>query len=122
MGTEQEQRLTLQELSLPVRLTIAAFLFSVGLGYIAAMVQLKMQLASAGKFPPTSEDVINAYHGNHQKSQFQRLLEASDSQPFNGQGSMRAAFTRTRSGGWAKACKAKGEEMSLEKNDPKVDQ
>lgn len=111
MGISTEDRTTLRELSLPVRLTIAAFLFSVGLGYVAAMVQLKMQLASPGEFPPTKDDVVHAYHG-WQHSQFERLLEQPDTRPFNGQGSMRAAFTKKRSGGWSKAVKEKGKELA----------
>jgi hypothetical protein len=110
MGTNDE-RTTLRDLSLPVRLTIAAFLFSVGLGYLAAMVQLKMQLAAAGEFPPSAKSVVDAYHGHVATTQFERLLEAPDTRPFNGQGSMRAAFTKKRSGGWPKAVKSKGKEL-----------
>jgi hypothetical protein len=111
MGIQNDERTTLRDLSLPVRLTIAAFLFSVGLGYLAAMVQLKIQLASAGEFPPTDKDVIGAYSGHVAQSQFERLIEAPDTRPFNGQGSMRAAFTKKRSGGWPKAVKNKGKEL-----------
>ena len=111
MAIVNDERMTLRDLSLPVRLTITAFLFSVGLGYLAAMVQLKVQLASAGNFPPTREDVVGAYHGHVAHSQFERLLEEPDSRAFNGQGSMRAAFTKKRSGGWAKAVKSKGKEL-----------
>jgi hypothetical protein len=111
MGIFNDERITLRDLSLPVRLTIAAFLFSVGLGYLAAMVQLKVQLASAGEFPPTGNDVVKAYHGHVAASQFERLIEEPDTRPFNGQGSMRAAFTKKRSGGWPKAVKNKGKEL-----------
>ncbi len=114
---ENTERLTLRDLSLPMRLVVAAFLVSVGLGYIAALVQLKVQLASPGEIKPTSSDVISAYHGKSQISQLQRLLEADESQPFNGQGSMRTAFTR-RSGGLKRAIKEKAKELA-EKNDGK---
>jgi hypothetical protein len=104
---------SLRQLPLPVRLVLAAFLLSVGLGYLAALAQLKMQIAQAGAIAPTAEDAVGAYHGT-EMSQLVRLLEADETRPFNGQGSMRSAFTRKRSAGWDTAVRKKGKELQKE--------
>src|SRR5262245_4235235 len=85
----------LRDLPLPCRLVIAVFLCSVGLGYASALINLHFQEATAGEPLPTADDVITVYHGTRPKSlsQIERLLTASDTKPFNGQGSMRGAFT-----------------------------
>jgi hypothetical protein len=97
-------RFTLRTLGLPTRLTLAVFLVSVGVGYFSALVQLHFQHAGPGKLLPEPEDAVHVFHGKANMSQMERLLVASEHQPFNGQGSMRAAFTK-RSGGWEKELK-----------------
>lgn len=99
-------RLTLRDLPLAARLVLALFLISVGLGYASAMVQLHFQHASPGQFMPSAHDVIVKFHGDPDPAKrmgaLQRLLEAADTLPLNGSGSMAPAFT-TRSQGWASA-------------------
>ncbi len=97
-------RLTLRALPLSARLTLTAFLISVGLGYLAALTQLHFQHASAGSLLPTVDDAARVYHGNtakdgKPKSKIEILLEADESLKFNGSGQMRTAFT-TNSSGW----------------------
>jgi len=89
----------LRKLSLPARLTIAVFLISVGVGYISALVQLHFQHAGPGKLLPEPEDAKIVFHGKSDVSQMERLLTDAEHKPFNGQGSMRAAFTK-KSAGW----------------------
>lgn len=115
------ERVTLRDLPLAMRLVIAAFLVAVMLGYVSAMVQLKMQLASPGEVAPAAKNVISAYHGEKGVSQLERLLEAPETHPFNGQGSMRAAYTKKKSGGWPRSVRDKGNELKEkdENFDPK---
>jgi hypothetical protein len=77
-------------------LTLAIFYVSVGLGFLSAVVNLHFQEASAGALLPTKENVVDAYHGKARMSQLERLLVAHPSLPFNGQGSMRKAFTEEK--------------------------
>lgn len=92
-------RLVLRQLSLPTRLVLAAFLIASGVGYIAGLVQMHFQHASAGEWLPRPEETSAIYHGQPGQSQFERLLLADETRPFNGSGSMRAAFT-ARSARW----------------------
>src|SRR5205807_10442452 len=92
----------LRDWPLPIRLVLAVFLVSVGLGYFSALVQLHFQHAAPGKLLPGVEEAVGAYNGAAEKSKLQRLLEADISKPFNGTGSMRPAFT-TESAGWTLA-------------------
>src|SRR5262245_10156247 len=108
MDMSVEER-TLRNLPLAVRVVLAVFLISVGLGYFSALVQLHFQIASPGRFLPGAEDAIAAYHGTRAQSQLERLISADEAKPFNGSGSMRPAFTR-RSAGWTKAIRAKADE------------
>ncbi len=103
-------RLTLRSLPLAARLVLALFLLAVGIGYLSALVQLHFQHASPGQVMPSADDVVKRFHGDDSKkvSTLQRLLEADESQPFNGSGTMAPAFTR-RSNGWRDAIKEKPE-------------
>jgi hypothetical protein len=94
-------RLVLRDLPLPARLTIAAFLISVGLGYASAMVQLHFQHASPGNHLPSPDPAARV-------SQLERLIEAPEDLPFNGSGSMARAFT-LRSNGWKDAIRKRPE-------------
>jgi hypothetical protein len=95
---------------------LALFLLSVGVGYGAALVQIHFRDASPGQFLPGLGDVVKKFHGDESQktSQLQRLLEADEGQPFNGSGSMAAAFTR-RSDGWTRAIRAGEQQVRLER-------
>lgn len=119
MSDTPNRPFTLRELSLPTRLTLAVFLVTVGLGYFAALLNLRAQEGRPGELMPSPDDVVRIYHRNDQgTSQLERLLEADPSLPFNGQGSMRAAFTRQMVGGWEAARRRKAEQLKLDLNKP----
>jgi hypothetical protein len=109
----KKRRFVLRDLPLSARITLAAFLFSVGLGYISALVQLHEQQAGPNDILPSSADVVKHFHGDSSppKSALQTLIEAEELLPFNGSGSMAAAFTK-RSEGWPRAIK----DLAKEKN------
>lgn len=95
-------RYVLRDLPFTARVVIAVFLLSVGVGYLSALVQLHFQHAGPGQVVPTREDVIRHFHGSPgaKVSQLQKLIEAPDKGlPFNGTGSMSAAFFE-KSNGW----------------------
>jgi hypothetical protein len=107
----------LRELPLAARLTLALFLISVGIGYLSALVNLHFQEASPGEPMPTADDVVAGYSGKSKTSQLERLLTAHPNLPFNGQGSMRSAFT-TKAGGREKAITTKAKEMNKGRDVP----
>jgi len=95
---------SLRNLPLPTRLVLAAFLVSLALGYFSGLVQLHFQHASPGNWLPDASDVVRVYHGEpgrEPKSKIQQLLEADESLPFNGTGTMRPAFTTKSERRWA---------------------
>jgi hypothetical protein len=102
-------RFVLRDLPAAPRLVIAAFLLTVGVGYLTALVQLHFQHAPAGTLLPGPEESLAAYHGRAGVSELERLLVADESKPFNGEGSMRAAFT-SKSAGWRQVVRKKGQE------------
>jgi hypothetical protein len=114
------QRWTLTDLPFAARLALAFFLVSVGLGYFSALVNLHFSEASPGNRLPTDDDIQISYRGKAKMCQLERLLLAHPSLPFNGQGSMRSAFT-TRSGGVKKdqRNKAKALKLSWPLKDPR---
>lgn len=87
---------TLREFPLAVRLTLALFLLSVGLGYLSALVQLHFQHASPGELLPTGNDAVRVFHGEvgaKPQSRIEQLLpEDFKDKKMNGQGQMTAAF------------------------------
>ena len=111
----EERRFVLRDLPLPARLTLALFLVTVGLGYFSALVQLHFQHASASEFLPSTADVVRHFHGTSgpPKSRLEMLVEADESLPFNGSGSMAAAFS-TRSEGWARSVKDLAKEKQID--------
>jgi len=115
------RRFVLRDLSLPSRILLATFLVSVGLGYVAALVQLHFHHASSGKLLPGPEDAVQAFHGRAGLSEMERLLLAGEGKPFNGSGGMRQAFT-TRSAGWRAAIsrRAKKDGISLRQAEMKL--
>ena len=58
-------RLTLRDLPTPAKLVLTAFLMAIGLGYIAAMMQLHFKAGSRDGNPlPTIKDVVKRYSGS----------------------------------------------------------
>ena len=99
--------ITLRGLPLPVRLTLATFLVAVGLGYLAALLQLHFQNASPGNTLPSPNDVVEIFSGVDnwpvQKpsppppvSKLEQLLMAPENLPQNGSGTMAFAFFNKR--------------------------
>jgi hypothetical protein len=105
--TPTAPRFVLRNLPLAARLTLALFLISTGVGYVAALVQLHFQHASPGNVLPTPEDAVTIFHGQTGKpvSQLERLIMTSETAAWNGTGSMAAAFT-TKSSDWKKELRA----------------
>jgi hypothetical protein len=112
MKAPATHRFVLRDLGLPSRLTIGAFLVSIGFGYCAALVQLHFQHATPGKLLPDSEDAANTYYGRMGMSQLERLLVVDEAKPFNGSGSMRQTFT-TKSAGWKGAINRRSKEKQI---------
>lgn len=104
----------LRALPLPGRLVLATFLCCVGVGYLAALVQLHVQHASPGNALPDSADTVRTYSGQAETSQLTRLLLTPEHLPMDGNGSMQAAFT-FRSAGWRGKIRAKGKEAGVPK-------
>lgn len=100
----------LRQLPLPARLTLTLFMIALGFGYLAGLVQMHFSHAKSGTLLPTEQDVIDIFHGSTGPavSKLERLLEAPEDAPFNGNGSMRAAFT-TKASGWKKDIKERPE-------------
>jgi hypothetical protein len=115
-GTSSSERWSLSDLPFAARLALALFLVSVGLGYFSALVNLHFQEASPGNLLPNENDVQTSYRGKAKMCQLERLLLANSSLPFNGQGSMRAAFT-SKAGGVPRAVKNKAKALKLDLKD-----
>lgn len=87
----------------PTRAVLGVFLIAISCGYFSGLVQLHFQHASPGNLLPNSSDVVRIYHGERKgepKSKMQQLLEADESLPFNGTGTMRPAFTTKSERRW----------------------
>ena len=97
--TYASNRFSLLETPLPLRLLIAVFLASVGIGYCSALVNLHFQEATPGNPLPDAADVVRAYHGDSSSNQLARLVSAPESLPFTGSGSMRGVFTEKKNPG-----------------------
>jgi hypothetical protein len=110
-------RWTVRDLPLAARLTLAAFLVSVGIGYFSALVQLHFQHAKQGSLLPDANSVIEVFHGHVgelPKSRIVRLVEAPDTERFTGTGQMSAAFFK-RSKGFAADIKRKAKALSAKR-------
>lgn len=103
---------------LPARIVVACFLFSVGIGFTSAMVNLHFQEATPGNLLPSDEDVVRAYHGKKGMTALERLLTLPESLPFNGSGSMRAAFTERKGGSLKTAMRAVASELQMDLKKP----
>jgi hypothetical protein len=108
--TEPTRRFTLRDLPFAARLTLAAFLISVGIGYFSALVQLHVQQASPGQLLPGDQQLIDTYHGKEGVSTLERLITADEHKPFNASGSMRRAFS-DKATGWKKDLSARAKEI-----------
>ncbi|MGL6094921.1 MAG: hypothetical protein ACRC7O_03835, partial [Fimbriiglobus sp.] len=109
-------RFLLRDLPVPAKLVLSAFLISVGLGYLSAMVQLHMKHSSKDGSPlPSPNDVIERFSGLKphdpaappEKSKIAVLIggdiNASDVSKEN----MAPAF-RAKSKGYEKQCADRG--------------
>jgi len=112
MNTSCTHRFVLRDLPLPPRLVIAAFLLSVGLGYVSALVNLHFQGASAGNLFPSADETADFYHGRPGTSSLERLMVTDEAKPFSGSGTMRHAFT-SMSAGWKGAISRRAREKGL---------
>jgi hypothetical protein len=99
--TNGSTRFCLRDLPLPAKVVVTSFLFAVGLGYSAALVQMHFQDSKSGAAMPTMDDVILKFTGKKKLdgappapvSQFVRLITApEEGLPFNGSGTMSPAF------------------------------
>ncbi|HMP17749.1 MAG TPA: hypothetical protein PKD72_12050, partial [Gemmatales bacterium] len=110
MESNSWQHTSLSFLPWPVRLTLAMFLCAAGVGYLTGLVQLHFAHASPGNLLPSGEDVVKVYHGEsgQKMTHLERLLEAPENLPFNGNGSMRRAFL-DKSDDWKDAIQQKPE-------------
>jgi len=108
----------LRDLPLAARLVVALFLCSVGVGYVSALVNLHFQSAPPGELLPGRDEAITTYAGKQGSSQLERLLSTRETAPFNGQGSMRSALTRTRVNGWKNQVKKKADDLGLNLDKP----
>ena len=113
IANHSTERFVLRNLPLAARVVISVFLISVGIGYLSALVQLKVQHASAGQIMPGLEEVKDTFYGKAGIGQIERLILADESKPFNGSGSMRSAFT-FRSASWKREVRER-EEKELRK-------
>jgi mono/diheme cytochrome c family protein len=109
--------LTLRNLPLAARLTLAAFLISVGIGYFAALVQLHFQHATPGEALPTLDNAVERFHGHvgpRPETRLEALLTESDTEKrFSGQGQMTAAFTiKSTKPRWKDAIKEKAKDLA----------
>lgn len=105
--SEPTTRFTLRQLPLPAKLVATAFLLTVGLGYSSAMVQMHFQHTKGDGAPmPMLDDVVEVFAGKKKYvkpkegeeppppvSKLEKLVMGpTKGVPFNGSGSMAAAF------------------------------
>ncbi len=117
--------ITLGELPLSARLTLAVFLLSVGIGYVSALVQLHFQHATPGDLLPSPEDAVRVFHGDtggQQKSKIEQLLpEDYQGKKMNGSGQMTSAFYN-RSEDYKDAIAERARELAKKQGVKKPDQ
>ncbi len=117
--------ITLGELPLSARLTLAVFLLSVGIGYVSALVQLHFQHATPGDLLPSPEDAVRVFHGDtggQEKSKIEQLLpEDYQGKKMNGSGQMTSAFYN-RSEDYKDAIAERARELAKKQGVKKPDQ
>jgi hypothetical protein len=98
-------RFTLRDLSLPARLVLSAFLISVGIGYLSAMVQLHFQQSSRNGGPlPTKANVVDTFHGKKElTSQLVKLITGPEAGNPDKGDNMTPAFFKSDGGEFKKA-------------------
>src|SRR5262249_45085796 len=108
-------RFVLRRLPLSARLSVTVFLLSVGLGYLAALVQLHYQHAQKGQLLPTGADSVKIFHGDTGRpiTKFEKMLDADPNEGF-GSKSMRAGFTNDSS---ARKAKEAGNQKLLDERE-----
>ncbi len=111
----------IRHLPLAARLTISLFLVSVGLGYLAGLVQLHFAHAKSGELLPTGQDALDLYHGaaGQPQSKMEKLLLAPETAPFNGNGTMRPAFF-DKSSGWKRLISKRPEKEIREERETEI--
>ncbi len=104
-------RLTLRDLSLPVRLVLSAFLIAVGVGYASALVQLHFQHSGRNGAPlPTKENVIETFHGKSDlTSPLVKLITGPETGNLDQGKTMAPAFFKSDGGEWKKAVRKRPE-------------
>jgi len=115
--TPTAARFTLRQLPLPAKLVLSCFLVAVGLGYFSALVQLHMQHSSRnGEHLPTPADVVEIFAGKKKAdpslagvrpvSKLEKLVMGPvEGAPWNGSGSMAAAFFHKDGAGYSREVK-----------------
>ncbi len=107
MGNTSAPRYVLRDLPFSARLVLTAFLLSVGIGYLSAMVQLHFRDAKKGELMPGLDDAIRKFHDSiynvpkkedpakneRPRGRIEELLVADPNQKFGGNTQMRTAFT-----------------------------
>jgi hypothetical protein len=112
MNSLSPTRLVLRDLPLAVRLTLSAFLISVGIGYLAALVQLHIQHAAPGSLLPSGKRAVEIFHGSDEKqSKIESLITADPALPLKGEGQMVTPFFQ-RSDRWKDDVKEKAKELA----------
>ena len=106
------QRFTLRDLSLPARLVLSAFLISVGVGYVSAMVQLHFQQSSRNGGPlPTKANVIDTFHGKKElTSQLVKLITGPETGNPDTGDNMTPAFFKSDGGEYKKEARKRSED------------
>jgi hypothetical protein len=122
LSDTSSSRWTLRDLPFAARLAIAAFLISVGIGYLSALVQLHFKHAKTGELMPTGEDAVAKFHGRvgePPESRLVRLVMAAEDLKFDGSGQMAQAFTK-RAKGWNSLIASKARALAKGKADEEV--
>ncbi len=106
---------TLRDLPIPAKLVVSGFLIAIGLGYFSALVQLHLQHSSRNGEPmPSVGDVVEIFSGKKKvdpnappekpASKMEKLIMGPiEGAPWNGNGSMAAAFFHKDGGGYRDA-------------------
>src|SRR5262245_27655440 len=98
-------RYVLRDLPLAARLVLTIFLVSVGLGYLAALVQLHFQHAEKGQLFPDRDQTYRIFHDQRGRNpaaearpvgHMEKLVAAAPTEKWASNGQMSAAFTNEK--------------------------
>jgi hypothetical protein len=120
-------RFVLRRLPLSARISVTVFLLSVGLGYLAALVQLHYQHAKKGELMPGAEDTVRIFHdalyGRPDESKPTRpvgkveaLITADRTLKIGASGQMRTTFD-TESEDWKESIKQRMKDKGLSEDE-----